>query len=460
MTNNARGRTRRGLAILLTIGLLTTVAGTSTASAATRKACKKGFVRNKAKKCVRKSAATTKKATTAKPVATTAKPATATKGVLKLGQLYSKVTSSGGATLNESFKLAQAWQDDVNSSGGINGYKVQIISKEAPANDTARMVNGMKEVEKAGALAFVASDSPNGLPAMVSYLNDKQIPYIEGTPYADETDFDPMVFPTGASEYAGRYGQVAAARDIGAKKFMNAYCSEVAACAGSVPVTAEAARREGLQHVAQAASAVAVDYTSVCISARNQGVDFFQSNGLTFANVVRDCARQGYHPAYAQGGRADQSVIESAKGEVIAGNLFEPGIWYNGPEVARLRSLLAKTDLSFNSTSTAPTQTSMQGYMSLMMVEAIMKRLTVSNPTRADFLNAMYTIKGETLGGLTFPIDYSVQKPGTGLHASNDCWVEYIVKDDKFYVMDKSGGASSKLTWICGTGHTYTIKKP
>ncbi|MBW8826496.1 MAG: hypothetical protein JF603_09125 [Acidobacteria bacterium] len=55
---------RRGVVLAALLGLLITLVGTTEAPAKT-KACKKGFVRNKAKKCVRKAAAkTTKKVTT------------------------------------------------------------------------------------------------------------------------------------------------------------------------------------------------------------------------------------------------------------------------------------------------------------------------------------------------------------------------------------------------------------
>jgi ABC-type branched-subunit amino acid transport system substrate-binding protein len=283
-------RARGAAAVLALLGLTASLA---LAPGADAKAKKKT-----AKKTTRKTVTTKKQAT-----ATTVKAApSGPKGTIKIGQLYTKINgTTGAATLNEAFKIGQAWEEDVNGSGGINGYKVDVVAKEFGA-DTARAVAGVKELDKAGVLAIAGSEAQASLPALVGYLNDKQLPYVAAVPYADEVDWDPMVFATGASEYAGRYGQVAAARDAGAKKFMNAYCAEVAACAGSIPVTAEAARREGMQHVSQSASAVATDYTAVCISAKNQNVDFFQSNGLNFANVIRDCSRQNYHPTYAQGG--------------------------------------------------------------------------------------------------------------------------------------------------------------
>ncbi|MBW8825323.1 MAG: ABC transporter substrate-binding protein [Acidobacteria bacterium] len=458
MTKIARGRIRRGLAILLTLGLLTTLAGTSTASAATRKACKKGFARNKARKCVRKKAATTKK-TTAKSGATTttAKTANANKGTIKLGVIESQINSRGQAQAPEGKQMGQAWIDAVNAAGGINGYKFELVYKNVNG-DPARALNALKELDKAGVIAFTQTDA-SVLPPLRDEMTKLNLPVIGGQPYTNEFDWHPMFFQVQAGTGAGTYGQVAAARDVGAKHFLNAYCAEVAACATSVGKTKYAADREGLKFSSQGASAVAPDYTALCLSAKNDGVDFFQSNGLNFANVIRDCSRQNYHPTYAQGGAANQAVIDAAKGENVAGNLFEFGIFYNGPEVQRFRQALAHTDQKVED-GTA-TQSSVQVWLAMEMIGAITKRLTTTGvPTRQQFIDTIYTIHHEDLGGQIAPQDYSVQRPGTGKHAASDCWTEHIVKDGKLYHMDTHGQIVTKLTFICGTGAVYTSTGP
>src|SRR3954447_18772099 len=88
----ARRGSARMLAVAATLGLLLSVLGVSESSAAAKpKACKKGFVRNKAKKCVKKAAVkTTKKhatATTAKPASSASQRPTDAdpNGVVKIG---------------------------------------------------------------------------------------------------------------------------------------------------------------------------------------------------------------------------------------------------------------------------------------------------------------------------------------------------------------------------------------
>jgi branched-chain amino acid transport system substrate-binding protein len=216
----------------------------------------------------------------------------ASKGTIKLGTLGTSIQATTGArTIEENRKIAEAWATMTNRAGGINGYKVDVIYKDGQG-DTARTLQAIKDLDKAGVLAIVGQGVAQTISGSDDYIHDKKIPIVGGTPYTPEFDSDPYYFPVSAGYYAGVYGQVAAARDAGAKYFRNMYCTEVAACAQSVPVTNAAAQREGLKGDGVGASAVAVDYTANCIDGRQKGVDFMQLNGMNAANFVRDCARQ------------------------------------------------------------------------------------------------------------------------------------------------------------------------
>jgi branched-chain amino acid transport system substrate-binding protein len=387
---------------------------------------------------------------------TTAKSSTQAKGTIKMGLIGSEVNSRGQVQGTEGKQIAEAWIAATNAAGGINGYKFQLVYRNANG-DSARALAAAKEMKAAGVVAFTEADA-SFMPSIADYMAQNNLPVLGGQPYTIEFDYHPMFFPVQAGQFAGVYGQVAAARDVGAKHFRNVYCAEVAACATAVPETRYAAEREGLKFSSQAASAVAPDYTATCLAAKADGADFFQSNGLNFANVVRDCSRQNYHPTYAVGGAANQGVIDGAKGENVAGNLFEWGVFYDGPEVQRFRQALAKTDYKVSDGTAS--QTSVHVWLAMEMLGAIAEKMTAANPTNQDFLSAAYTIKGETLNGQIAPMDYTVQKPGTGKHAASDCWTEHTVKEGKFVHMNKSGQAVNRLTFICGTGVTYVSGSP
>jgi branched-chain amino acid transport system substrate-binding protein len=453
MAGSGRARFRRAIAVGAAVGMLATAGGVvaATSAVAKAKACKKGFVR-KGTKCVRKAAATTttKKAIT---TTTTAAPTVAAKGTILLGTLGTTIQATSGARTTEATrKMAQVWTDQVNAAGGINGYKVKM-QYEDTRGDTARTLAAIKTLDKAGVLAIVGPNSASNITGSDDYITAASLPIVGGNPHTPEFDSHPMFFPVSASYYAGVYGQVAAARDAGAKYFRNMFCVEVAACAQSVPVTNAAAQREGLKGDAVGASAVALDYTANCISAKQAGVDFLQLNGMNPANFVRDCQRQNYHPTYAIGGVANQASIDNSQGENLVGNLDEFGIFYNGPEVQRFKKALLQTDLNVG--ATPPNQESIEAWLGFEMAGKAVAKLTQTNPTRADFLNALYQIKGETLEGQIAPADYTQQKLGAGHHAFNDCWTEHLVQDGKYFHMNKQGQIVTKLTYICGTGHQY-----
>jgi hypothetical protein len=277
-------------------------------------------------------------------------------------------------------------------------------------------------------------------------INSAQIPIVGGTPYTPEFDTNKYFFQVSSSYYAGVAGQVWAAKAFNLKKFSNVYCTEVPACAQSVPVTKAASDFLGLQHTGVGASARAVDYTALCLSQKQDNVDFFQSNGLNTVNLIRDCKRQDYHPTYGVGGAASRSTVEALGGEKYAGNLYEFGAFYEGPEVERFRTAVERTDLEDGAWG----QTVIQTWLGLEMIGAAMERLDVDDPTRADFLDALYSIEDEDLDGQIAPVDYTTQK--TGKHFLQDCWTLHTTVNGELTHMDDKGKPVSKLTFICGSG--------
>jgi len=244
----------------------------------------------------------------------------ANKAVIKVGVIDSEVNGRGQPQAPEGKQIGKAWVDMANAAGGINGYKFELVYKNVNG-DSSRALAAVKDMASSGVIAFTQSDA-SVMPAVRDEMAKDKLPVVGGEPYTNEFDWHPMFFQVQPGQAEGVYGQVAAARDVGAKHFRNVYCLEVAACATSVAETKYAADREGLKFSSEGASALAPDYTATCLNAKTAGADFFQSNGLNFANVVRDCARQNYHPTYAVGGAANQAVIDASKGENVAGNLY------------------------------------------------------------------------------------------------------------------------------------------
>jgi ABC-type branched-subunit amino acid transport system substrate-binding protein len=367
------------------------------------------------------------------------------RGTIKIGIVEAGTSATTGQTeVAEAEKIAREWARQVNADGGINGYDVEIVVKTG-TNDTARVLQSFTELDQEGVHAVVQRVA-QVITGSVAKIKSAKLPIVGGVPYTPEFDTEPLFFQVSSSYYAGVAGQVSAAKHAGANHFRNAYCTEVPACAQSVPVTEKAAKHFGLQHSAVGASARAVDYTAVCLAAKQAGVTFFQGNGMNTPNLVRDCKRQAYNPIYGVGGAANQRTVEALDGEKYAGNLYEFGAFYDGPEVQRFRQAVERTDLEDGQWG----QTVIQAWLGLEMIGAAMERLDVDNPTRADFLEALYSIEDEDLDGQIAPVDYTDQKSGD--HFLQDCWTEHTVIGGKLVHMGKDGKEVSKLTFICDSG--------
>jgi branched-chain amino acid transport system substrate-binding protein len=448
LSRGTRGRHsrvgRRAVVLLASSSLALSFGATSAVQA---KAIKKVSKTTARRKTTARPKTTAKKAPTptTKPgvgSGVAAKPAN--KGTIRIGTWgISFNPTTAVRTLEETRKIGEVWESAVNASGGINGYRVNVIYKDT-AGDSARALAAIKDLDAQGVVALAGNGDSQRIPAILDYINQKKLPVIGGASFVPNYDTHPMLFPVSTNYYNSSYGTVPPAHDVGARHFRNMWCVENPGCPSSVPPGRDAARDLGMTYSDQSASALASDYTTNCISAKNANVDFLQLNGMGVAGFVRDCSRQNYHPIYGVGAAANQATIDALQGEQFAGEIQEIPAFYKGAEVKRFRDAIAKTDL----VDGQYTQDAMRAWLGFEMVGAVLKRMDAVNPTRADFLAALYTVKGETLDGQNQPVDYTTQKDGK--HAINRCWLEITLKDGKLTLMSTKGEAISKLTWICG----------
>jgi branched-chain amino acid transport system substrate-binding protein len=407
-----------------------------------------------------KAKKTTKKKVAAKTTAKTTLKATpapgqqgnapaANKGTVKIGMFGVSVsTTTGVRTLEETRKVGTAWETQVNKAGGINGYKVNVIYKDTNG-DSARALAAVKDMDKQGVVTMAGHGDSTGLLAMLDYMKQKSLPLVGGSALDVSWETHPMLFNVGASYYAAIYGSPYGVKALGAKNYRRVYCTESPACVNSVPLGNRAAVALGMKGSAEGASAVAVDYTSNCLNAKNADIDALHIAGVNAVNLVRDCARQNYHPIYAQTVTTNfQATIDALKGERFAGPIQEFPAWYNGPEVADFKAAMRTTDLKEGDYG----QASVQAWLGLETVKAALMKLTAPNPSRAQFVQALCSLKDETLGGQTNAMDYTGQCNG-GRHSNNDCWFNDFVDDGQFKLLNAKGGVAKTIAEAvhCGT---------
>lgn len=434
-------KARRRVAIVAAVSLVFSVASAETAFA------KKKTTKKKA------TATTVKKAQPAKPNpgAGPATPsANANKGTLVFGTIGTSNDPRLGKTAEETRKVAETWAKKVNSAGGINGYQVKVLYKDG-RGDVATALNAAKELESAGVLGIIGQTIFSQMPAVMGVAEQKKMPVVGGTPWFPQSETSPMFFTVSSNYNSPVFGHVNSAFQSGAKHFRKIYCIETPACVESEPPMRWSAEKLGMKFSSQASSVLKTDFTAECITAKSAGADFVQDDGPPFAALVRDCARQNYHPMYGNGGGSGQTLLSNAQGEQYANALYELPVFSDFPELGEFKTFMKSTDVN----PELVTQTSLQTFESFKIAEKIVGFLSGPNPTRAEFLNAVYKIKGENLNGLLAPrgIDFSVQKD-PNKHASYDCWTQFTIIDNVFKPTNAKGGVAKTATenWQCGSG--------
>ena len=188
-----------------------------------------------------------------------------------------------------------------------------------------------------------------------------------------------------------------------------------------------------------------MNYTAECLAAKDDGVDFLQTNGMNNVNLIRDCNRQDYHPTYGIGGAASKSTVEPLDGENYAGNLYEFGAFYEGPEVERFRTAVERTDLEDGVWG----QTVIHVWLGLEMIGAAMERSTSTTRPGPTSSTPCYSIEDEDLDGQIAPVDYTTQKHGrTSSRTAGRCTPWRTVGSSTW---TRTASPSTRLTFICGS---------
>ena len=346
-------------------------------------------------------------------------------------------------------KHVQAWADYINAKGGVNGHPVTIEFRDT-AGDPAKAQAAIDELLAKKPVAWVLAASSTES-AMAESLGKSGIPVL-GTGYnptiwggniesfklACSTDPGapvacalPNAFTVTTTFGAVVDEQVLGAQAAGAKKLAVAACAEVDSCSQANPVFEATAAALGLQlGTSVKVSASAPDYSAECIGFIQEGVDFIQISaaGDLGAKMFQDCADQGYTGIFgASAGTVSGDLIKT-KGITLAGGLNAFPWWVDDAPVKEFRAAMEAGGVTPDEYA-APSATGLWSSLQLFAKAMSNTKLTATDDiTAADALDAMYTIKDETLDGLISPITFTKGERA----AARACFWPYILKDGTF----------------------------
>jgi branched-chain amino acid transport system substrate-binding protein len=282
-------------------------------------------------------------------------------------------------------------------------------------------------VEKEGAIAIVHGNSPLAANGSRAYLEQHNIPVIGTEGGSDFLYSHPNYFPQVASGKelgyitdAGLVGRITPEqrKHVGFISCLeNPTCSAPAALASQFDMTVV---------YNGSASLTTLDFTSQCSAAKQAGAQVFYlgMDPNSIHRIAASCASVNFHPQLVTSASVvlpDMATDPNLDGMLIPAQT-KPWMLAGDPAIAEYQAVLARygPGVGLNGASVS-------GWTSAKLFELAAASLG-DTPTSAALLDALGTIKGNDLGGLTGPLTFTKGQNPPRLA----CWFLVQVSHGKF----------------------------
>ena len=325
----------------------------------------------------------------------------------------------------------EVWEQYINAHGGLNGHPVHIYFADDGGDPSTSESEVEQEVTQDHVIAFVGNFVPLTVNASASYLAQQNIPVIGGDSDANEWWQSPILFPQGSSAYPpGTEADftIGAAVARGYTKMAVLYCVEDPGCATTVSsFVQQGSSTEGATTVySSSISLTQPDFTAQCIDAKNAGATFvyFAGDSDSLIRMANDCVAQGYNPIYSVDSLAVTAslVSDSNLNGLLAGQSDFP--WIDSFTPAQATYQQAMKTYAPNDAGSASTSAE---WTAGMLAVAADKYLT-ADPTSAEFLQGLWSLKNDNLGGLAPPLTFNQNAPAT----PSPCYWLMTIKNGQF----------------------------
>jgi branched-chain amino acid transport system substrate-binding protein len=322
---------------------------------------------------------------------------------------WSGVVGSALAPARDAFG---AWAASVNARGGILGHPIKVLVADDGGDPATNMseIRDMVENRHVIVLANLYPPVVND-PSVAKYAEQKGIPVV-GIPDGDRSWYQsPVAFPMVASGDADVYGDAKAMADSGAKKVGVAYCSEVPICKLGEQAWVHYASQLGLQIVYDGQiSVVQPDYTAQCLQAQGKGAQalIVFADAASVGRFADSCTRQTYRPMFINPlAQADDAHRPSLDGSVSVLSAFPWFVTSGSPALNEYGQAMAQ----YNRNPVGGL--SGTGWVTGKGVERALEISLARSPvpSSAALFQALWTFRGETLGGLAPPLSFYQGRP-------------------------------------------------
>lgn len=320
-----------------------------------------------------------------------------------------------------------------NAHGGIDGHHVDVVEKNDDSNP-GNAVTDVMDLVTQNHITVLFDDSEEDT-GFGSYVESQKIPVIGGGSDSDLFLTNPDWFSPGATVDSYFVAYMKAAKEVGAKTVGQLYCAESSVCSEGVPSFRANAAAEGLKvGIEDEISASAPNYDAQCVAAKDAGVGMLNIADATFVveKVAQECATQGYTGYYVGGGAAVAptfATVPAFKNKFIG---FVEDIPFFATSVPGVKTYIDAMKKYQPSTLTNPnySEVTIQNWISGLLLAAAVKgagATASTDVTPATVLKGLYSLHGETLGGMAPPLTYKKGSP-TLIH----CWFWLKAANGKF----------------------------
>ncbi|MEA3019386.1 MAG: branched-chain amino acid transport system substrate-binding protein, partial [Actinomycetota bacterium] len=347
---------------------------------------------------------------------------------IKVGNIGIYSGIGGGVTRN-GLAAIKAWEQWVNAHGGVAGHPVQVVVADDGGDPAQSAAARKRLVEEEHVVAFVGDADYLTGGNFLAYHAQTRVPVVGGTGsafYYDSPFFFPQVTFT-PPIYIAALAAVADQVPGGAKLATIVCVEDRATCTDAGKTWAAEAPGFGEQIVYQAqVSITQPDFTGECIAARNAGATVLLlalDTGAT-QRFAQSCSRQGYHPRISAllGNQtlADASVLD---GLILPSPSFP---WTSRSDPPRQAFATAMATYAPNADlDLSATQVWTSGALFARAVELAGPKDVITNE---DVLRGLWSMHGDTLGGLTYPLTFTQGQPA----AKKVCYFLMVIAAGKW----------------------------
>ena len=335
------------------------------------------------------------------------------------------------------FNTLKAWAKDVNSRGGVNGYKI-VVKTADDQGDPAKASAAMKSLIDAGAVAIVGEYAQATESTWLPIADAAKVPVIGGGCYAVDFNTDQNFYcVTTTAILDGLNAQAKFVALQGGTKMGITYDSGQPQAAAAAPLMKGAATKYGVTWTqGVGVSNTQPDYTAACVTFKQSGTTDVGIEGAPLLqNLARDCVRQGYSPRWTSGdGQISQNawLKDPNIKEAIAAVYSFPYLLTKGSNPAqtaalqRFQKVMKKyAPAVLKSDSKQPATTV---WTAALAFEKALSKVTSGKPTAADITTALNSFQAETLDGLApNPLTFTAGQQ----HPHNPCWFQLVLKNHK-----------------------------